>query len=138
MYSSVKFFDPTVSVTLPLSGFDWISPAWALVVDELLPPPPQAAMPTARIEAANRTDSARNRVLMLIESLLRFLGHLPARGDDGILCGCTLALQREPSRGQEPLHAGERELDDQREQGDQDRAREHPLVAVHVSRQDEV
>src|SRR3954465_5039596 len=24
MYSSVKFFDPTVSETLPLAGFDWI------------------------------------------------------------------------------------------------------------------
>src|SRR5437016_5615065 len=78
MYSSVKFLEPTVSVTLPLSGFDWISPAWALVVDELLPTPPQAAMPTARIEAAYRTNSARNRDLMLIESLLRCLGHLPA------------------------------------------------------------
>src|SRR5213083_1499035 len=78
MYSSVKFFEPTVSVTLPLSGFDWISPAWALVVDELLPPPPQAARPTVRIEAASRQNSARNRVFVLIKSLLRFWDTIPA------------------------------------------------------------
>src|SRR2546423_1294046 len=74
MYSSVKFFEPTVIVTLPLSGFDWISPAAALVVDELLPPPPQAATPRARIETTSRPNSARNRVFVLIESLLRFFG----------------------------------------------------------------
>src|SRR6188472_970243 len=138
MYSSVKFLEPTVTVTFELSGFDWISCAVPVVDVELLLLP-QAAMARARIEAASTANSARNRVFLLIERASSTVWDTsPPRGVDGILCGRALSLQLEPSRGQEPLQSRERELDDQREQGDQDRARQHPVVAVDVSRQNEV
>ena len=74
----MKFLDPTVTVTPELSGFDSISPAAVPPVDDSSLSPPQAATPAASTAAASNAQSARNRVLMLIESLLRFWDTIPA------------------------------------------------------------
>ena len=66
MYSSVKFFEPTVRVTLPLSGLLWISPAVVLVDDPLPLPPPQALTPLASTMAASTPNRALSRLFMLI------------------------------------------------------------------------
>src|SRR5690242_1117359 len=65
MYSSVKFFEPTVIVTLPLAGLDWIrlsefeeALVSVLLVLLLLP---HAAIAIARTAASNSADAARSR-----------------------------------------------------------------------------
>jgi hypothetical protein len=60
MYSSVKFFDPTVSLTPELSGFFWIRPALAVVEDSSLLLP-HAATPTPRTAVARTANSARSQ-----------------------------------------------------------------------------
>ena len=64
MYSSVKFFEPTVSDTFLFAGFDLIRLAELppLVPVSLLSlPPPQAATPRARTSAANSAKAALSR-----------------------------------------------------------------------------
>src|SRR4051812_13389211 len=101
MYSSVKFFEPTVIVTLPLSGLDWISPAPAVDVDDSSLPPPQAAMPTASAVAANSNSRARARIFVVIDDAsLGLLGHSPPRGVRGNpmrLRGCAARSARAAS-----------------------------------------
>jgi hypothetical protein len=60
MYASVKFFDPTVILTSPLAGLDWIRFAELPDVPPVVsPPPPQAAIPTANIAATTNMNAAR-------------------------------------------------------------------------------
>ena len=65
MYSSVKFFDPTVIATLPFAGLETIRLSLLpdALVDEvvLLPPPPHAAIVTARIAAIISANAPRSR-----------------------------------------------------------------------------
>src|SRR5215211_2926300 len=136
MYSSVKFFEPTVIWTPELSGFFWISPPPALVVSLSLSPP-QAATPIATMATASRANRIRKPVLMLIQgtSLSR---QSPPSGVARILCARAGALQHQAPRRQESLHACERQLDHECQQRDDDRSCEDPLIAVDVAVDDEV
>src|SRR5687768_5767338 len=109
MNSSVKFFDPTVICTPELSGLLWISPPPPPVGVSSLPP--QATTPTDRCATASNTNSARNGILVLIEGSSLSLSLFPRPGVAGSLCARARSLQREATRGQEPLHGGERQLD---------------------------
>src|SRR3954469_638940 len=82
MYSSVKFFDPTVRVTLPLAGLDWIrlSELEALVaVVLLLLPPPHAAIATARAAASTSANAARTRRPLITPYPLSSIGRYDQR-----------------------------------------------------------
>ena len=64
MYSSVKFFEPTVSETFLFAGFDLIRLAELppfVPVSLLSLLPPQAATPSATTSAANSTKAALSR-----------------------------------------------------------------------------
>src|SRR5215211_6006630 len=114
MYSSVKFFEPTVSVTLPLSGLDWIrlavSPeAPVVVLSSSLPP--HAVIVTARIAATNGTKAARTRRPLITRNSFPAWTVRPIQPITGILCGAGGALQLQALRGHEPLDAGQCQLD---------------------------
>src|SRR5215212_6466756 len=103
MYSSVKFFEPMVRETLPLSGLDAIrlsvSPD-ALVDDVLLlPPPPHAAIVTARTAATASTNTARTRRPLITPYPLSTWTIGPTEPIAGILCGAGGALQLQTPRG---------------------------------------
>src|SRR3954447_26479099 len=80
MYSSVKFFDPIVSVTLPLAGLDWIRLSESeealvsvLLVLLLLP---HAAMPIASTAAIMSANAPRSRRPLIARSPLSAIGQL--------------------------------------------------------------
>src|SRR5436190_8715983 len=96
MYSSVKFFEPTVIVTLPLAGFDWISwPPLAVVddEDELLP---HDARAIAMIETATRANNACSLILVLMKSLLHCLGTPRPAGTGGSYAAAPLRCKASP------------------------------------------
>src|SRR5829696_3993201 len=141
MYSSVKFFDPMVSVTLPLSGLDAIrlsvSPDAPVVVVSSSPPP-HAAIVTARAAATSSRNAARTRRPLITPYPLSSLDHWATGPITGILCGAGDALQFYASRRHQPLHAGQGELDQGGEHRDDDRARQHAVVAIDAAVGDEV
>src|SRR5215208_4336963 len=113
MYSSVKFFDPTVRVTLPLAELDWIrlSELEAPVVLVLVSlPPPHAAIPIARTAARMSANAARSRRPVITPNSFPAWTVRPMNPIDGILCGAGGALQLQAPRRHEPLHAGQRGL----------------------------
>src|SRR4051794_27725239 len=105
MYASVKFFDPTVIVVLPLSGLEAIrfsvSPD-ALVADVVSSPPPHAAIVTARTAATNSANAARTRKPLITPNSFPAWTVRPMKPIDGILCGAGGALQLQAPRRQEP------------------------------------
>src|SRR3954447_18337430 len=100
MYSSVKFFDPTVSETLPLAGFDWIrlSEEGAPELDDvelvvsLLEPQAATTMAITRARIAPKKKRERADV---IENPSLGLGRLRLGRFAGILCTSGGALQLE-------------------------------------------
>src|ERR1700752_406487 len=117
MYSSVKFFEPTVSLTPALSGLFSISPAEVVVVSSSSPP--QAEMPTARATAARTANSTRSRWLMLIAGASLRIDWSSTRAGPlratVILCLRAPPLQHQPARRHQTLHPCERELDSGRQ-----------------------
>src|SRR3954449_2042418 len=143
MNSSVKFFEPTVIVTLPFAGSDLIRPLGALglppaVELELELLPQAATSSTAAIATAN-ANTARSLLLEVDKTIPFPLVTSPAvRRASLILCAPAGALQPQPLGGEEMLDAGEDELHHEREHGDADRAGQDPLAAVDVPLEDEV
>src|SRR5688500_15259270 len=139
MNCSVKFLDPTVISTPLLSGFSWIASA-------LVSPPvslsssssPHAAIPTASTAQAMSANSSFESLLVIsghsLSSLVGSSGPVAA----GILCRRGGVLQLDSLRRQQTLEPGEEQLDDEDEDGHQDRARDHALVTVDVAREDKV
>src|SRR5436190_13329956 len=114
MYSSVKFFEPTVIVTLPFAGLDWIRlselEAPVSVVLLLLP---HAAIATARNAASTSVNAARSRRPLINPYPLSSIWTVrPAEPMARILCGAGGALQLYTPRRHEPLHARQRCLDE--------------------------
>src|SRR5215207_8406059 len=129
MNCSVKFLDPTVTWTPLLSGFSSIT--LALVSPPPSPSssssPPHAAMPSARMSAASIANSARTLDWLIIRRVLpcRWMQIILIRKCGSYLGGDGRPLQPQSLRGEQPLDAGQDELDDEREQCDEDRAGEH-------------
>src|SRR5438552_7417384 len=102
MNSSVKFFEPTVSVTFPLAGSDLISPLGALglppaVELELLLP--QAATSSAAAIATANANTARSLLLVADKTVPFPLVTSPAvRRASLILCAPPDALQPQAPR----------------------------------------
>src|SRR3954471_22162314 len=141
MYSSVKFFDPIVRLTFPFAGLEVIRLSVlpdSLVADVLLPPPPHAAIVTARTAATDSTNAARIRRPLITPDSFPAWTVRPTGPIAGILCGASGPLQLQALRGKEALHAGQRYLDQRGEQRDHDRARHHAVVAVDAGVDDEV
>src|SRR6476620_3873831 len=107
MYSSVKFFEPTVSETLPLAGFFWMrleEPELLVVLDELeLLLEPQAETPSASATTSANAKSPCLRADVIWSSPL--VGCRRVTRDAGILCAGRRALQPQPFWGQEVLDA---------------------------------
>src|SRR4051812_10943614 len=136
MYSSVKFFDPTVIATLPLAGLETIrlSELSDALVDEvvLLPPPPHAAMVTASTAATDSVNAARTRRPLITPSSFPAGTVRPTQPITGILCGAGAPLRLRPPGRHEPLHAREHGFDGAGEPRDDDRTRHHAIGAVDV------
>src|SRR5215212_1651885 len=114
MYSSVKFFEPMVRLTLPLAGLEAIRLSVlsdSLVADVLLPPPPHAAIVIARTAATDSTNAARTRRPLITPYSFPAWTVRPNSAAHRILCGASGALQLQALRGQEALYAGQRHLD---------------------------
>src|SRR4029450_9600641 len=141
MYCSVKFFDPTVTWMPLLSGFSSIRLA---LVSPPSPSssssPPHAATPSARISATSNANSARTLGWLVIGRVLpsQWMQAILIRKPGSYLGGGCRPLQSHSLRGEQPLDAGQDELDNECEQRDENRAGEHAVLAVHVAAQDQV
>src|SRR5436190_24133828 len=138
MNSSVKFFEPTGFVTFPLAGSDLIRVLGALGLppaDELeLPLLPHAATRSAAAIATATAMVARTLLFVAVKTIPFPLVTSPAeRRASRILCAPAGALQPQPPRGEQVLDPGQDELHHERQDGDADRAGQHPLAAVDVA-----
>src|SRR3954453_9871174 len=101
MYSSVKFFDPMVRLTLPLAGLEVIRLSVlpdSLLDDVLLPPPPHAAIVAARTAATDSVNAARTRRPLITPHSFPAWTVRPTQPLTGILCGAGGALQLQALR----------------------------------------
>src|SRR4029077_1123138 len=94
----------------------------------LLEPPPQAEIPTASVSAAINMARAISGLLWLNLTTCLLV----------CLDGSLGVLQLQTLGSDSPLQPRQGELEDQGEDGDDDRARQHPVGAVDVFAEDEV